>query len=95
LAVYRRSECYIYAPRLPMRTKAEGVKLPKLLVELSPRDLRYGLYIEKSDAAMDDSWYWPLLPGAAGRGALAAEPRARHGPARSCTWRVDDGTARR
>lgn len=59
LAVYRQSECYIYAPRLPIGTKAEGVKVPKLLIELSPRDLRYGLYIEKSDAAMDDSWYWP------------------------------------
>jgi hypothetical protein len=60
-AIYRRPECFIYAPHLPMRNRAEGVKLPKLLVELSPRDVRYGLYIEKSDEAMDDTWYWPCF----------------------------------
>lgn len=58
-AVYRRPECFIYDPRLPMNSQAEGVKLPKLLIQLTPHEALYGFYIEKSDEPMDDAWYWP------------------------------------
>ena len=58
-AIYRRPECFIYDPHLPMNSQAEGVKLPKLLIQLTPQEVLYGFYIEKSDEPMGDAWHWP------------------------------------
>lgn len=41
-----------------MFNQAEGVKLPKFVVQLSSAAVLYGFYIEKSDEAMDSGWRW-------------------------------------
>lgn len=58
-AIYRRPQFFVYPPHLPMFNQAEGVKLPKFVVHLSPEMLLYGFYIEKSDKEMNREWYWP------------------------------------
>ncbi len=58
-AIYRRPQFFVYPPHLPMFNQAEGVKLPKFVVQLDSKEVVYGFYIEKSDKTMDDAWYWP------------------------------------
>ena len=53
---YRRPQFFVYPPHLPMFNQAEGVKLPKFVVQLSSAAVLYGFYIEKSDEAMDSGW---------------------------------------
>lgn len=58
-AIYRRPQFFVYPPHLPMFNQAEGVKLPKFVVQLHSAGVLYGFYIEKSDKEMDRAWYWP------------------------------------
>jgi hypothetical protein len=60
-AIYRRPQFFVYPPHLPMFNQAEGVKLPKFVVQLSSEAMLYGFYIEKSDEVMDSHWRWPVL----------------------------------
>jgi hypothetical protein len=58
VAIYRRPQFFVYYPRLPMFSQAEGVKLPKFVVELDSEFVFFGFYIEKSDRQMGSDWYW-------------------------------------
>lgn len=58
-AIYRRPQFFVYPPTLPMYSQAEGVKLPKFIVQLDSESVLCGLYIEKSDTYMGSEWYWP------------------------------------
>ncbi len=66
-AIYRRAEVHIARPECYHNTQRRGWRDCKFVFILDDDGARYGLYIEKNDGPMDETWHWPRLLAALGR----------------------------
>jgi hypothetical protein len=63
-AIYRRAEVHIARPDCYHNAKKRGCRDAKFVFDLDAEGARYGLYVEKSDSPMDETWHWPNLMAA-------------------------------